>query len=282
MRYGSKLGTKRILRKMLFFGLIALALVVVLLPLYWTFSTSFKPSKAILQIPPEFLPRRIILSNYVEIFRIIPFGTLLLNSLIVTGTTSGVSLLLGSLAAYGISRYTFPGSRSIFGLIVGTRMIPPIAYVIPLYLLISSLGLLDTLWGLILAHTTVTLPFTIWIMKGFFDELPRDFEEAAMVDGCSRLGAMRVALRLALPGLFVALIFIFVESWNEFMFAATITRSSASKTAPVGLVGLLQYPYRQPWGELTAGLLLYTLPIFVIAYFFEKYVAKIYVLGVLK
>lgn len=282
MRYGSKLGIKRIFWKILFFGLIALALIVVLLPLYWTFSTSFKPSKAILHIPPEFLPRRIILSNYVEIFRIIPFGKLLLNSLIVTGTTSGISLLLGSLAAYGISRYKFPGSSNIFGLIVGTRMIPPIAYVLPLYLLISNLRLLDTLWGLILAHTTITLPFTIWIMKGFFDELPRDFEEAAMVDGCSRLGAMRVALRLALPGLFVALIFIFVESWNEFMFAVTITRSSASKTAPVGLVGLLQYPYRQPWGELTAGLLLYTLPIFLIAYFFEKYVAKIYVLGVLK
>lgn len=267
---------------MLFYAFVVAALIIVLLPLYWTFSTSFKESKAILTIPPEFLPRQIIFSNYLDIFRIIPFTSYLVNSFIVTGLTSGVSLLLGSIAAYGLSRYKFPGSKSVFGLIVGTRMIPPIAYVIPLYLLISSLGLIDTLWGVILAHTSITLPFTIWIMKGFFDELPRDFEEAAMVDGLSRLGALRVALRLALPGLFVALIFVFVESWNEFMFAVTLTRSTASRTTPVALVGLLEYPYRQPWGELTAGLMLYTLPIFLIAYFFEKYVAKIYVLGILK
>lgn len=277
----SKLSVKKNLRRILLFILVVFALIVVLLPLYWTFSTSFKESRAILHIPPEFFPRRIIFHNYVEIFNIIPFASLLLNSFAVTGITSGVSLILGSIAAYGLSRYEFPGSRGIFGLIVGTRMIPPIAYVIPLFLLVSNLRLIDTVLGLVLAHISITLPFTIWIMKGFFDELPRDFEEAAMVDGLSRLGAMRVALRLALPGLFVALIFVFVESWNEFMFAVTITRNAA-KTAPVGLVGLLQYPYRQPWGELTAGLLIYTLPIFAIAYFFEKYVAKIYVLGVLK
>ena len=275
-------SVRKVFWKAVFYALIILALVIVLLPLYWTFSTSFKPSRAILQIPPEFLPSRIIFSNYVEIFNIIPFGRYLLNSFVITGATLIISLLLGSVAAYGLSRYTFFGSDSIFGLIVGTRMIPPIAYVIPLYLLVSNLGLIDSVFGVILAHTTITLPFTIWIMKGFFDELPRDFEEAAMVDGCSRLGALRVALRLALPGLFVALIFAFVESWNEFMFAVTITRSELSKTAPVGLVGLLQYPYRQPWGELTAGLILYTIPIFCVAYFFEKYVAKIYVLGVLK
>ena len=282
MQGGSKLQVKRTLGKAFSYGLIALAVIVVLLPLYWTFSTSLKGSKAILHIPPELFPRQLTFSNYVDIFEIIPFGALLLNSAVVTGLTTVISLVLGSLAAYGLSRYKFPGSGSIFGLVLGTRMIPPVAYVIPLYLLISNLMLLDTWWGLILAHTSITLPFTIWIMKGFFDELPRDFEEAAMVDGCSRLGALRVALRLALPGLFVALIFVFVESWNEFMFAVTITRSSASKTVLVGLVGLLQYPYRQPWGELTAGLLIYTLPIFFIAYFFEKYIAKIYVLGVLK
>lgn len=282
MQDGSKLRIKRTLGKAFVYGLMLLALVIVLLPLYWTFSTSLKGSETILHIPPELFPRELTFSNFENIFRIIPFGRLLVNSVIITGFTSAISLVVGSLAAYSLSRYRFPGSDSIFGLIMGTRMIPPIAYVIPLYLLISDLGLIDTWWGVMLAHTTITLPFTIWILKGFFDELPRDFEEAAMVDGCSRLGALKVALRLALPGLFVALIFVFVESWNDFMFALSITRSPASKTVPVGLVGLLQYPYRQPWGELTAGLLIYTLPIFFIAYFFEKYIAKTYVLGVLK
>lgn len=282
MEKSSKLRIRKILRRAFIYGLILLALIIVLLPLYWTLSTSIKGSKAILHIPPEFFPREITFSHFVNIFKIIPFGNLLVNSTIITTSTLAISVGLGSLAAYGLSRYKFPGSDGIFGLIIGTRMIPPVAYVIPIFLVIRYLGLLDTLFGVILAHIIITLPFTIWIMKGFFDELPRDFEEAAMVDGCSRLEAIRVALRLALPGLFIAGIFVFIESWNEFIFALTITRSTASMTVPIGLVGLLQTPYRQPWGELTAGLLIYTLPIFFVAYFFEKYMARVYVLGAVK
>lgn len=277
-----QIRTKKIFGKILIYGVILLALIVVLLPLYWSLSTSIKPEKTILHIPIEFVPSGFTLEHYVNIFNIIPFSANFLNSAIITGGTLLISLVFGSIAAYGLSRYKFPGSSGLLGLIVGARMIPPIAFVIPLYLMISSFGLLDTHLGVILTHCSIVLPFTIWIMKGFFDELPRDFEEAALVDGCSRLGALRVALRLALPGVFVAAIFGFIESWNEFMFALTITRSPASMPATVGLVGLLQTPYQIPWGEIMAGVFLFTIPIFVLGYFAEKYMARIYVVGTVK
>jgi len=282
MQTNSKFRAKKILGKILIYGTISLALIVVLLPLYWSLSTSIKPEKTILHIPIEFFPSGFTLSHYSNIFNIIPFSNYFVNSAIITGGTLIISLVFGSIAAYGLSRYKFPGSSGLLGLIIGARMIPPIAFVIPLYLMISSFGLLDTHLGVILTHCSIVLPFTIWIMKGFFDELPRDFEEAALVDGCSRLGALRVALRLALPGLFVAGIFGFIESWNEFMFALTITRSPASTTATVGLVGLLQTPYRIPWGEIMAGVFLFTLPIFVLGYFVEKHMARVYVVGTVK
>lgn len=282
MQINSKFRAKKILKKILIYGAISLALIVVLLPLYWSLSTSIKLEERIHHIPIEFFPRGFTLHHYLNIFNIIPFARYLVNSAIITGGTLIISLVLGSIAAYGLSRYKFPGSSGVLGVIVGARMIPPIAFVIPLYLMIYSFGLLDTHLGVILTHLSIVLPFTIWIMKGFFDELPRDFEEAALVDGCSRLGALRVALRLALPGLFVAGIFGFIESWNEFMFALTITRSPASKTATVGLVGLLQTPYHIPWGEMMAGVFLFTLPIFVLGYFAEKYMVRVYVVGTVK
>ncbi|MBA7614968.1 Inner membrane ABC transporter permease protein YcjP [subsurface metagenome] len=277
-----QIRTKKIFGKILIYGVILLALIVVLLPLYWSLSTSIKPGKTILHIPIEFVPSGFTLEHYVNIFKIIPFSANFLNSAIITGGTLLISLVFGSIAAYGLSRYKFPGSSGLLGLIIGARMIPPIAFVIPLFLMISSFGLLDTHLGVILTHCSIVLPFTIWIMKGFFDELPRDFEEAALVDGCSRLGALRVALRLALPGVFVAAIFGFIESWNEFMFALTITSSPASMPATVGLVGLLQTPYQIPWGEIMAGVFLFTIPIFVLGYFAEKYMARIYVVGTVK
>jgi len=282
MQTDSKFRTKKILGKILIYSTISLALIVVLLPLYWSLSTSIKPGETIFHIPIEFFPSGFTLQHYVNIFNIIPFSNYLINSAIITGGTLLISLVFGSIAAYALSRYKFPGSGGLLGLIIGARMIPPVAFVIPLYLMISSFGLLDTHLGVILAHCSIVLPFTIWIMKGFFDELPMDFEEAALVDGCSRLGALRVALRLALPGLFVAAIFGFIESWNEFMFALTITRSPASTPATVGLVGLLQTPYQIPWGEIMAGVLLFTLPIFVLGYFVEKYMARVYVVGTIK
>jgi len=277
-----KRNIRKILERVSVYGIVSVALIVVLFPLYWMFSTSAKPPLKIFSMPPSLIPPELTLENYKDLFVRLPFFQLFLNSAIITGGALAIGLSLGSLAAYGLSRYEFPGSRYFLAFILVSRMIPYVAFVIPIFLLINNLGLLDTYLGVILAHSIFVLPFTIWLMKSFFDEIPRDFEEAAMVDGSSRLGVLIVALRLALPGLGTTAILTFLDSWNEFMFALTITRTYASKTLPVALVELLQRPYQVPWGVITAGSFIFTLPILALGYFVQKYVARTFVLGVLK
>jgi len=275
----SKFKIHDLLIRIFIFSALFISLIWTLFPLYWAFSTAFKPEISIFSIPPELLPKTLVFDNFMNLFTKYPFASYFVNSFIITSGALLISIPLGSIAAYSFSRYKFPGSKYLLSIIVISRMIPPVAYIIPLYVLVWSFGLLDTHLGVILAHCSILLPFTIWIMKGFFDELPRIFEEAAMVDGCSRWGALKMALRLSLPGLGVATIFGFVESWNEFMFALTITRSTSSVTIPVGLAMLLQRPWKIPWGEITAGSLLFTLPIFILGYIIQKYIAKVFVLG---
>ncbi len=277
-----KRNIRKILERASVYGAVLAALIIVLFPLYWMFSTSIKPPLKIFSIPPSLIPPELTFKNYADLFVRLPFLNLFLNSTIITGGALAVGLSLGSLAAYGLSRYGFPGSRYFLGFVVISRMIPYVAFVIPIFLLTSNLGLLDTHVGVILAHSIFIMPFTIWLMKSFFDEIPRDFEEAAMVDGTSRLGAMRVALRLALPGLGTTALLTFLDSWNEFMFALTITRTFASKTVPVALVELLERPYQVPWGVITSGSFIFTIPILALGYFIQKYVARSFVLGVVK
>lgn len=282
-----KRNIRKILERVSLYSAVLVALIIVLFPLYWMFSTSVKPPGTargqIFSIPPSLIPPELTFENYASLFVRVPFLNLFLNSTIITGGALAVGLSLGSLAAYGLSRYGFPGSRYFLGFVVISRMIPYVAFVIPIYLLTYNLGLLDTHVGVILAHSIFIMPFTIWLMKSFFDEIPRDFEEAAMVDGASRLGAMRVAMRLALPGLGTTAILTFLDSWNEFMFALTITRTYASKTVPVALVELLETPHDpQIWGVITAGSFIFTIPILALGYFIQKYVARTFVLGEVK
>jgi len=271
--------TKKFINETLLYLAVCLALFSVLFPLYWMFSTSIKPPLKIFSIPPKLLIEEFTLENYQRLFAEVPFLHNFLNSTIITGGALALGLSLGSMAAYGLSRYQFLGSRYFLSFIVISRMIPYVAFVIPIYLLETNLNLIDTHLGVILAHSIFVLPFTIWLMKSFFDEIPKAYEEAALVDGCSRFRAMFVAMRLALPGLGTAAILTFLDSWNEFMFALIITRTDASQTVPVAIVGQLQRPYQVPWGVITAGSFLFTLPIFALGYFIQKYVAKSFVLG---
>jgi ABC-type glycerol-3-phosphate transport system permease component len=260
--------------------ILLVALVWALFPLYWIFSTSVKPRDKILSIPPQLIPSQLTLENYERLSEVMPFLQHFFNSAVVTGGALLIGLALGSLAAYGLSRYKFPGSRYFLGFVIVSRMIPYVAFVLPIFLIDSNLGLVDTHLGVILPHLIITLPFTIWLMKSFFDEIPKAFEEAAMVDGCSRLRAMLIAMRLALPGLGTTAILTFLDSWNEFMFALTVTRTPASQTLPVAIAMQLQRLYGVPWGVITAGSLLFSLPVFALGYFIQKYVAKTFVLGV--
>jgi len=271
---------REILSKIGIYLILLVALIWALFPLYWVFSTSVKLPGRIFSIPPTLIPDALTLENYERLAEVMPFLQHFLNSAIITGGALAIGLTLGSLAAYGLSRYKFPGSRYFLGFIVVSRMIPYVAFVIPIYLIDLNLKLLNTYFGVILPHLIIILPFTIWLMKSFFDEIPKAYEEAAMVDGCSRLRAMLIAMRLALPGLGTTAILTFLDSWNEFMFALTVTSTPASQTLPVAIAMQLQRPYQVPWGVITAGSFLFSIPVFALGYFIQKYVAKTFVLGV--
>lgn len=266
--------------KIVVYFLFAVALIWALFPLYWVFSTSVKPPSRIFTIPPTLIPDSLTFENYQRLSEVMPYLQHFLNSTIITGGALALGLIIGGVAAYGLSRYRFPGSSLILTFVVVSRMIPLVAFVIPIYFIERDWGLINQYFGVILSHLIIVLPFTIWLMKSFFDEIPKAYEEAAMVDGASRLHAMMIAMRLALPGLGTTAILAFLDSWNEFMFALTLTTTPATQTLPVAIALQLQRPYNVPWGVITAGSFLFSLPVFALGYFIQKYVARTFVLGV--
>ena len=202
-----------------------------LFPLYWILTASFKTELSLYAKPPQWIFSP-ILDNYKRVLFNIPFFQYLTNSLVIAvGTTIG-SLVLGTLAAYGFSRVKFRGSEALRFLVLVTRMVPRMTLVVPYYLLMLKIGLLDTYTGLVIAYVSFALPFSIWLLIGFFDDVPIEIEEAALVDGCTPLGTLiRVVIPIAAPGLAVAAIFAFLVSWNEFLFALILS-GTASRPCP--------------------------------------------------
>lgn len=231
------------------FGSLALDLLVwgliiaMALPAVWIVLTSVRNPIEINATPPVWLPRELTLEGFKPMFGqattatgSVPFHLYFRNSTIVAIGSTLVSLTLGTLAGYAFSRFRFRGRNALFLGIMLSRAVPGIALSLPLFLLFARLGLADRLWGLGLVYVAVNIPFIIWLMDGFFREIPRELSEAAFIDGCSNWQAfIRIALPLALPGLAASAIFAFLASWNEFQLAVVLTRTIASKTAPVGL-----------------------------------------------
>jgi multiple sugar transport system permease protein len=230
------------------------------LPILWLFLTSLKPEMEIVTKAIRYLPNRITFEHYAAIWHQSDFPNLLLNSAITTGLTVAICLMTGTIAAYAFSRYTFPGRSQLLLAYLVVRMFPAILMIVPLFVLIRKVGLLDTNLGLALAYTSFLLPLFVWIMKGFFDAAPSDLEDAARIDGCTRLGAMaRVILPVARNGVLATTVFVAIVSWNEFLFALMLTTSSGSRTWPVGLQ-LMVGEFQLPWGMLSAGGIISILP----------------------
>lgn len=218
----------------------------IVLPFYWIIATSFMREADALSVPPEWIPSRPTLMNYLAFVDPSGSGALvgsraassigpaLLNSAVVALCTALLNLVLGVSAAYSFARLKFRGSQVLLVFYLATRMVPGVAIIIPFYLVMRELRLLDTYGALILSYTTFALPFTIWILKDYFRSIPADIEEAARVDGCGWFRMMRsVFLPIAAPGLVAAGIFSFMTAWNEFLFALFLTSTTASQTIPV-------------------------------------------------
>ena len=258
----------------------ALVFIFVLFPPFMLFLTSIKTNVDALRYPPVWLFKPVA-SNYREIFQLIPFGSYLVNSLVVALLSTFISLLVGSLAAYGLARFRFKRSKDLSFWILSIRMTPPIAAAIPIFLIMRTLRLLDTKAALILAYCTFNVPFAVWLLRSFFQEIPREIEESAMVDGCSPFGAFfRIALPLIAPGLAATGIFTFIFSWNEFLFALILTGTRA-QTVPVSLTGFIRETGIM-WSHMAAAGVLAMFPMVIFTALVQRNLVKGLTMGAIK
>lgn len=272
--------TKRRLAETARLFAIAVAVFVAILPLIWVVLASFKTGADVSQLPPKliFTPT---LDNYVHILHNVRFWTYLSNSLVVAVGATLLSIIVGAPAAYGFSRFRFRGRSFMQILVLMARLIPQVALLLPLYMLYRQVGLIDTQVGLILAYTTFVAPFTVFVLIGFFADIPKDLEEAALIDGCSRWGAFfRVVLPLSLPGLAATFIFGFLYSWNEFMYAVILTGEQA-RTLPVMITGFITARGIQ-WGNIASAGSLILLPVILFVFLGSRGLIKGLTMGSVK
>lgn len=300
-----KLLNKKI-RKSFDFVLSHLALIIVttvfLFPLYWTVTTSLKPPNEYYRMPPSLFPEKPTIYHYYEAFipwvlehmevakkfwveeaagRANPITPQLGNSIVITLVSLTLSLAIGSPTAYALSRYKFRGSQNIAFWILSTRMIPPIVAIIPIFFLINKLRLVDTRPGLIIPYIMINLPFVVWMMKGFFDDIPLELEEVAKIDGCSAFQAFfKVTLPLSINGLVATALFCAFITWNEFMFALVLTRTNA-QTLPV-VLSRFRLDRGILWGMMSASVVVAIFPLIMITFFLQRQLVRGFTAGSLK
>ncbi len=252
--------------------IIILALAFFIFPIYWLFATSLKTQVDIYAIPPKwvFIPT---FENYIHVFLNTEFPQLGFNSLVTSLSNVALSLIIGTMAAYGISRFKVGGDRLLFWFL-SIRMLPPIVASIPLFLIASSLHLVDTKVILPILYLILNVPFVVWMMKSFIDEIPESIEESALIDGCTYWGVLRrIILPLAAPGLVATGVICFIFAWNEFLLAMIFTRSPSSMTLPVGISAFITEEQIM-WGYITASASIAAIPPIVLAWIFQRYMVR--------
>ena len=250
-------------------------------PFLWAVISSLLPQVALTTTPPDLSPTNLTLDNFKAILADPDLVKGLYNSTIVAASTAVLALMLGSTAAYALSRLHVPGSNRILLVVLATQMFPGIVIIIPLFIVISRSGLIDTYIALIVVYLSFILPIVIWVLKGFFDAIPLELERAAAIDGASPFQTFRlVVLPISLPPLFATGVFAFIESWNEFFFAVILTRIN-TETAPIAIQQFAgQYTSR--YGQMVAAAVLASIPVIVLAVVFRKYILKGFVEGAVK
>lgn len=262
--------------------LVGLFAAYVLAPFAWMISVSFKPEHEVFARELSLLPRDPTLGNYTMIFTFIPYPRFFLNSLLVAVVTTLVSTVVSALAAYSFSRFRFRGRATLAFLILSTQMFPLVTGIIPLYLVFSRLELINTYWCLFIAYVAFTIPFCTWMLKGFFDTIPREIEEVAIIDGCSRMQVLAlIVMPLSKPALVATGVFCFILSWNEFLYATVLTTSDAVRTLPAALGMMIGQGYTQ-WGGLNAAGILTTIPVIVFFLYFQRYLVRGLTAGAVK
>jgi multiple sugar transport system permease protein len=262
------------------FVLLLAVIVVCVFPFYWMVTTSFKEQAAILSPTPQFLFKP-TLGNYTTAFQKFDIRASLVNSLIVALSTTAISLMLGTPAAYAIARFEFKGKRDLWFWFISNRMISPIVVALPFFLIARQFRLLDTQLALILIYLTFNVPIVVWICADQFRNIPKELDEAATLEGYNSFAIFwRIALPLATPGIAVSAIFSFIFSWNELLYALVLTRTNA-KTAPVVATSFLS-GYELPWGQIMATGTLVALPVIIFSIIVSRQLVRGLTMGAIK
>lgn len=244
-------------------GIVVFAILI--FPIYWMVATAFKPGRDILRFDPRWVPAPATLANFSDALSRPFFWSSVRNSLIVVLTVVAVSLMLAFLAAVGVARFGFRGRRAFVVMLLVVQMVPLVALVIPIYLLLDGFSLTNTLLGVIITYLAVILPFMTWTLRGFVANIPVELEEAAVIDGCTRMGAfLRIVFPLTAPGLVATAIFAFIQAWNEYIVAYVLLSDPGTQTLTVWLAAFTTN-HGTDWGPLMAGATLTSVP--VVAFF---------------
>lgn len=253
------------------------AMVILVVPGAWVVLTAFRPNIEILARPAVWIPNTLTLNNFLGIFGLLttqqglPVSQYFINSLVISITSTVIAIGIGMMGGYAFARYRFRGKATLFLGFMLSRTVPGVALSLPLFILWSRLGLIDTPIGLIIVYLAVNIPFTIWLTDGFFRQIPVDLSEAAQIDGCTRWQAFwKVEFPLAKSGLASAAIFAFLTSWNEYALASQLTRTTASKTMPVGLMDFTAQ-FTVDWTGMSAMAVLIIVPALVLTFIVQKH-----------
>ncbi len=256
------------------YGVLVALLVLVVFPFYWMTVTSFKSEEQMRSLVSMFWPSPVVLDNYRQLLGKTDFLAWFGNSVIVAVSSTLLAAAIGTIGAYALARLSFLGRAFMSSAVLITYLVPPSILFIPLYAQMRNLGLADSLAGLIAAYPSFTVPFVTWLLMGYFESIPVELEEAAMIDGATRFGAFRrVILPLAAPGVLAASLYAFTQAWNEFLYALVFITNVKLRTLPVGLSTFITGDV-YGWGYLMAGAVLTTLPVIVAYIYLQRYMVE--------
>lgn len=262
--------------------ILVVAVIFVLIPVFWMISTALKPETDLFTTPPRLWPDSPNLDAFIRVFTDYPFLDYFRNSLLTVVTSTLISLIFSALAGYGASRFNFRGKGSFLTFLLISQMFPSVMLVIPYFKIIQAAGLYNTQAALIITYVSFTIPFCSWMMYGYFKSIPRELDEAAAIDGCSRLRTfLTVVLPLSLPGIVATGIYAFITGWNEYLFALILTSSEDQKTVPIG-IGQLIGQYKIEWNDLMAASIYAVIAVMIVFIFLQRYLISSLTAGAVK
>ncbi len=274
--------TNAIITRVATYSILLIMTFLIFVPIFWMISTSLKTEAVMFDTPIELIPSEPTLESYKNLWSAYPFLTYLRNSVLVVSAATFFSVSISTIAGYGISRFKFRGRSFYMSFLLATQLFPSIMLLIPYYKTFKTLNLLDSLYGLVIVYISFTIPFCTWMMRGYFNGISRDLDQAASIDGANRIRVFRsVILPLAWPGIAATAIYAFIAGWNEYLFALVFINTTEKKTVSLG-IGQLIGEYRVLWNEMMAAAFFALVPMVIIFIFFNRYLVDGLAAGAVK